>query len=215
MFRGRRGGEPVVLADEERLQRGEFGIFIGPHVAGQEQLVVGDHVGVVGVDQSGGVEGEEIARARLQPAAGELPQGGRPRGIDAVDLRAVDEGRQRVHLLPRSAGGGASGGGASGGIVGRPRQGNRHGACARRIERRISRRHGDGKPFAGRGGFGEAQVVVEKLAPGIDERREIPVVGDAAFRALKQRVADGPGVGPVGARGCAHAVGIGGRRLPQ
>ena len=79
-------GDTVVLADEERLEGKELGILVGPDVTGEEELGIGHDVGVVGVGEAGGVEGEQPAGARQHPSADMLAEGGIAGGIDSIDL---------------------------------------------------------------------------------------------------------------------------------
>src|SRR5262249_3824370 len=44
---GDQARQPVVLAHEQGVQRGQLDVLVGPDVAGREELVVGDAVGVV------------------------------------------------------------------------------------------------------------------------------------------------------------------------
>src|SRR5207253_5325552 len=49
-----KAGDAVVLAQEERVHGGQLDVLVGPYVAGNEELVVGDDVGVVGDGEGGG-----------------------------------------------------------------------------------------------------------------------------------------------------------------
>ena len=133
ILRRRLRRDPVVLTDEECLQGEQFGIFVGPHVAREEELVIGHDMGIVGIGKPCRIERQQVACARAHPAAHEFAERRRPGRVGAVDLRPVDEGRDRVGLLPWVASGGAGGG-----IVGRPRHRDRHRAGAVGIERRVA-----------------------------------------------------------------------------
>ena len=107
VFEGSSRRDAVVLADKERLQGEQFRIFIRANVASQEEVRIGHHMGVVGIGQACGVEGEQAAGAFEHAAADMFTEGGVALGIDTIDLRAVDEGGDGIELL---SGGGDAGG---------------------------------------------------------------------------------------------------------
>src|SRR5262249_25691418 len=127
-------GDAVVLADEQGVDGGQLDVLVGADVAGHEELVVGDAVGVVGDLEGGGVVGVAVlvdagevglvvqrqqvvlgaddaggGGAGLEAAALVGAQGGGDHRVGAVDHRGVDEGGDVVDLLPRVAGAGARG----------------------------------------------------------------------------------------------------------
>jgi hypothetical protein len=197
------GGEAVVLADEEGLDGGELIVFVGADVASQEELVVGEYARVVGVGKAFGVEGHEIAGAGFEESADKGAEGGGAGRIGAVDHGAVDEGGDVVLLLARVGGAGAGGGveGGAGEI-----DDLRAGGVG--VEVRITGGDGDVEDF-GSSGSGEVEIVVEELAPGIDEGGHVAGVGVFAGGSVGgDGVADGAGAGARRPRGGRDAVGV-------
>ena len=93
-------GQAIVLEHEKRVQRGQLDVFIGAGVAGQKHRFDRVPGGIV-VRKASGVEGEQVAVARLQTAALAGAQRTSARFVGTVDLRTVDERRDAVDLLSR------------------------------------------------------------------------------------------------------------------
>ena len=185
-------GQLVVLADEQRVQGGQLDVLVGPHVAGEEV--------------AGGVGGREVAGAGLELAAGEGAQAGSGGGVGAVDHRAVEPGGDLVDLLA-----GVARACAGGGVVARAVERDRLRAGAGGVERRVAGGNRDVERFAvGRGRFGQVEVVVDELAPGVDVGGELAVVGGFVAGLVDEGVADFAGAWAVGAGGGRDAVGVGG-----
>src|SRR5262249_38089398 len=151
------------------------------------------------------VQGQQVAGARLEPAAdvrAELVRGHRVR---AVNLRTVEEGGDAVDLLARVAGT-VAGRRVERGARGRNDPGRVEGV-ARLVGRDVERLATVGR--------GEVEVVVEELAEHVGEVRQtlvidgVDVLGRVVWVGLiEEGVADGAGAGPIGPGGRAHPVGV-------
>ncbi len=53
-------GDAIVLADEQRVQAGQFDVLVGSNIAGHEQMIVGHQVRVVRDRKRGGIIGIAI-----------------------------------------------------------------------------------------------------------------------------------------------------------
>src|SRR5581483_11818573 len=103
-----------------------------------------------------------------------------------------EPGGDAVDLLARVRG-------ARGGVVVRAIQGNDLRAGAEGIEFGVVRRDVDVEAFGGRRGNGQVKVMVDELAPGVNERGHHAVVGGSVRGLIGENVADGAGIGPGGA----------------
>ena len=96
------GGLGIVLPEEHGVQRGETGLFIGPHVSGHDQRGRGQSQRVV-VGLRAVIQRQQFANGggtALEAAARESAQPRGPIGGAAVDVGGVDEGANAIDLLP-------------------------------------------------------------------------------------------------------------------
>src|SRR5438445_4399669 len=147
-------------------------------------------MGIVGVGKKVCVKGEKVAAAGFKLATGERAQGGGAGGVAAVDHRAVDPGGDGIGLLAGMVGAGAGSGVVLGAV-----EIDELGAGAGWIEKRIASGDSDIKWIGGRAVDGQIDVVIDELAPGIDECGEVAVVGGSVGVGGGDGVADGAGAG--------------------
>jgi len=158
-------GDAVVLPHHERVNGRQLDVFVSADVAGDEHLV-GRNRSLVLVLEAASVEREKVAVARLESPAGSFAKEGGAGGIDAINDRAVEECRDLVELLAR---------------VGRTGSGGRIKLGPAEIDDLRAGRVGIELRVAGGDRdverlllvadtvVGDAEVVVDELAPRVDE----------------------------------------------
>ena len=92
-------GDLVVFAEEQRVDSAQLDIFIRPNIACQEELVVRENVGVVGVRKTCRIQRHQVALAGLQLSSAESSQGSGARGVRTIDDRAIEIGGNLVRML--------------------------------------------------------------------------------------------------------------------
>ena len=186
--------DPVMLAQEDDMNRGQLGVLVHPNVPRDEHRVLG---------------GQQVPLAGFQLPSLKGPQriGGGLTG--AIDHRPIDVGSDVIHLLA-----GVRGALAGRGIPLGAAEGD--GLCAgvRGVEQRVALRDRDGKRFLGGGTRRQAHVVVDELAPGIHEVGQ-PGLALGRSGLCGHGTADGPSAGAVGSCGRRDPVAVRGLDLPQ
>ena len=170
----------VMLAHEDRLQRGQRGVLLRPHIPRQRPALG---------------EGQVVA-GRNRHLAARPAQRGRDRGVRPIHDGAIQPSGVAVEELRRGGDAGAGGHHAAG---------DQDGAAGG--ERRVAGGHHDvdmGDAVGRRPG----QVMVDELAPGIHHPRQPLVVRDGGIALARDQVGDAARVGAAGQR--VNAIGIAG-----
>ena len=95
------GGQGIVLPEEHGVQRGETGLFIGPHVSGHDQRGRRQSQRVV-VGLRAVIQWQQFADGggtTLEAATGKGAQPSRPIGGTTVNVGGIDEGGDAIDLL--------------------------------------------------------------------------------------------------------------------